>query len=49
MIRRLVGGFGTIKQFTELEVLNKYLAINKYPFSMVYFTAKWNPACKVTD
>lgn len=49
LLRRLLGNFGTIKQFNELQVLNKYLEINKYPYVLVYFTAKWNPACKITD
>ena len=42
-------GFGTIQKFTELSVLSKYLEINKYTCVLVYFTAKWNPACKITD
>lgn len=29
--------------------MNKYLELNKYPFVMVYFTARWNPACKISD
>ena len=48
MIRKLISSFGSIKQFTELGTLNKYLELNKYPYLMVYFTAKWNPACKIT-
>lgn len=49
MLRALVGRFSTIKQFTELDHLNHYLASNKYPYLIVYFTAKWNPYCKITD
>lgn len=49
LLRRLLSSFGTIKQFTELQVLNKYLEVNHFPYVLVYFTAKWNPACKITD
>lgn len=49
MIRTLAKQFGTIKQFADLEILNKYLEVHKYPYVLVYFTAKWNPACKITD
>lgn len=45
----MISRFSTIKQFTELQVLNKYLEANKYPYVLVYFTAKWNPACKIAD
>lgn len=41
--------FGAIKQFTELNLMNHYLASNKFPFLIVYFTAKWNPYCRITD
>ncbi len=49
MIKTLMTKFGSIKAFSELELLNKYLAVNQYPYVMVYFTAKWNPACALTD
>jgi thiol-disulfide isomerase/thioredoxin len=41
--------FAAIKQFTELPLLSHYLASNKFPFVVVYFTAKWNPYCRITD
>ncbi len=41
--------FATIKQFTEMPLLSHYLASNKFPFVIVYFTAKWNPYCRITD
>ena len=49
MLRRLTHSFTRIKQYTELEVFNKYLELNRYPYVMVYFTAKWNPACKIAE
>ena len=41
--------FATLKRFAELDLMNHYLASNKFPFVIVYFTAKWNPYCKITD
>lgn len=49
MLRAARLSFGTIKQFTELNLLTHYLASNRFPFLIVYFTAKWNPYCKITD
>lgn len=52
MLKSLAAGraaFGAIKQFTELNLLTHYLASNRLPFVIVYFTAKWNPYCRITD
>lgn len=35
--------------FTALEEMNHHLEHHKYPYLLVYFTAKWNPVCKVSD
>jgi thiol-disulfide isomerase/thioredoxin len=49
MIKRIFSTFGTVNRFVELDPLNHYLAGNRFPFVIVYFTAKWNPYCKITD
>ena len=49
MLRKLFAGFSRVRQFSELETLNTYLSANRYPYVMVYFIAKWNPACRVAD
>jgi thiol-disulfide isomerase/thioredoxin len=41
--------FTAIKHFNELPLMSHYLASNKFPFVIVYFTAKWNPYCRITD
>ncbi len=29
--------------------MNQYLATNKFPHTLVYFRANWNPNCRLTD
>lgn len=38
-----------LKNFDNLEELNKYLEINKFPNTLVYFRANWNPQCQESD
>ena len=46
VIRRF---YSNLKSFDNLEQLNHYLAANKFPHTLVYFRANWNPNCTLTD
>lgn len=41
--------YSNLKSFENLEELNHYLAANKFPHTLVYFRANWNPNCTLTD
>ena len=41
--------FTRIKYFENLDLLNEYLNVQKFPINLLYFRATWNPACVLTD
>ena len=49
MLKRVIQNFSKIKSFNYIGVMNTYLSLKKPPYLMVYFVAKWNPACKMAD
>ena len=48
-VTRLAYRASRTKNFENLELLNEYLAVQKFPINLVYFRAAWNPACSLTD
>lgn len=50
MLRTLIkSSFSSMKTFTSLEHLNKYLNENRPAQHVVYFRANWNPQCEKSD
>ena len=45
MIRCMRRCFSSFKSFDNLEAMNEYLLRHKFPMTVVYFRAAWNPQC----
>lgn len=41
--------FTRLKYFENLDLLNEYLSVQKFPVNILYFRAAWNPSCLLTD
>lgn len=41
--------FSRLKYFENLDLLNEYLSVQKFPINILYFRATWNPSCLLTD
>jgi hypothetical protein len=49
MIRNLRRFYSNLRTFDNLDLMNKFLAVQKYSHTLVYFRANWNPNCILTD
>lgn len=50
MLTKVIKRFShNLKNFDNLEELNKFLTNNKFSNTLVYFRANWNPQCQETD
>lgn len=46
---KITNSYTCLKNFENLDLLNEYLLVQKFPINILYFRAAWNPACILTD